>query len=321
VKKKEALMRALLCFGLVVPLTACSAEGLGDEAGSAELALDDADPIAAFYRSRAALYRANDSECTATRIASRYFITAAHCNPKTVGSAVVTVPGFVPYDPNNDDDYYFPIEAVGMRPGVDPATEDWSDDANEWFADIAILRTSTAPYLGADATLAWVYPGAHAPGVKIGAGLHDGVNAFGTLKQKNDETFSDVDSEARFRTVECASNPGDSGGAFYHDHRLLGVTSGCTLVDNQAKYTSVPRHLDWILDVIDYVWPGGAVKPLRRTGEVIQTFGGSLERCQYACDRTSACKAFSRRKATKQCTLLSSVGGVTDADAYQSALK
>jgi hypothetical protein len=74
-------MRALLCFGLVVPLTACSAEGLGDEAGSAELALDDADPIAAFYRSRAALYRANDSECTATRIASRYFITAAHCNP------------------------------------------------------------------------------------------------------------------------------------------------------------------------------------------------------------------------------------------------
>jgi hypothetical protein len=313
-------MRAWLCLGLTVPLTACSAEGLGDATGSAEFALDDADPISAFYRSRAALYRANDSECTATRIASRYFITAAHCWPKTVGSAIVTVPGFVPYDPNNDD-YSFSIDAVGMRAGVDPATEDWWDDANEWFADIAILRTSTAPYLGADATLAWVYPGAHAPGVKIGAGLHDGVSAFGTLKQKNDETFSDVDSEARFRTVECASNPGDSGGAFYHQHRLLGVTSGCTLIDNQAKYTSVPRHLDWILDVIDYVWPGGTVKPWRRTGEVIQTFSGSLERCQYACDRTSACRAFSHRSSPKQCTLLSSIESVTELEGYQSARK
>jgi hypothetical protein len=101
----------------------------------------------------------------------------------------------------------------------------------------------------------------------------------------------------------------------------LGVTSGCTFIDNQAKYTSVPRHLDWILDVIDYVWPGTTVKPWRRTGDVIQTFSGSLARCQYACDHTSTCKAFSRKKATKQCSLLSNLGSLTEDEDYQSARK
>jgi hypothetical protein len=299
-------------------LAACGAPSQNDEAGSVEMALQGGELADAFEQERAGLFLASWSGCTATRIGSRYFITAAHCAPHPQ-EKIYLYPRGNEYDPES----YVTIVAVGVRPGVSASSGYY--DSTGLFADIAILRTTPVPAGGNSAKISWAYPGADKSGVKVGAGIHEGnENLFGLLLKKGDYTYWSDDDDGRFRTSEAATNDGDSGGPFYRSNAVLGVMSHKAWeLKWRATYTSTSRHLDWILDVIDYVWSGGPVTDRRRTGPIEQTLSNaSLLRCQYACENTGTCVAFTRNKATKQCNILNGVTSTGALDGnYESALK
>jgi hypothetical protein len=138
---EEDPMHGKLWLALSLFLAACGAPSPDDEAGSAELALQGGELADAFLQQRAGLFLASWSGCTATRIGSRYFITAAHCAPHPQ-EKIYLYPSGNEYDP----DSYVTISAVGVRPGVS-ASSGYYDSAG-LFADIAILRTTPVPPAG-----------------------------------------------------------------------------------------------------------------------------------------------------------------------------
>lgn len=312
-------------FLSAVTLTACygapDAPLQDEEVGTAESAIEGGVLAGQFHRSRAA-YLVNTG-CTATRIGPLHLITALHCLP-AVGSTV----RFYDQGPGPDASFTRTVAKVGVRPGTQWSTAndsgDWTDIDNK-FSDIAIVKLNEPVDDIPFAKLAFVYPGAGFFGTKVGAGAHEGnVNLASLLMSKSDGTFSANDDGGGFRTEECAMNEGDSGGAFYFADRVLGVTNGCTTVGDiywRGRFTSVPEHLDWILDVINYEWSGNPVEARARSGNVISSFTGSMLRCQYACETTSNCVAFNRFTSTGTCQLLSSVTSSASSSVFQSAVK
>jgi len=264
--------------------------------------------------------------CTATRISARFALTSAHCNP-SVGSTVrfyTTGPGV-----STDNAR---IEQVIFRPGVTgPACNNDIDDCWDTagqFADIALLRLSAAvedDLEGAQATLAWTYPGDGHGGYKVGAGQHDGnPNPDAILLQAYDETSRDNDDDGRFYTVDDMADPGDSGGPFYYSNRVLGTLWGkwWEPFDHYNIYTSVPEHLSWILGQIGYSWRGQpAQSNTIYSGTAIQTFFASELRCQYACEKTASCEAYNFDTSVGVCSLQDNIQSVGTASGYHGALK
>lgn len=280
---------------------------------STKQAIEDGIIANPFYFERDVRISGLGGGCSGTRIGFRHVITALHCGV-AVGNTVRFYNNGSAYPSSSDASRV--VEAVGKRPGTSWSVANQSGDfidENGIFADIAILRLDNA-VRGIDrATLAWEYPGDGAAGTKVGNGSHeDNTNLFGIVMQKADTTWTSSDADGPFRTSEDAVNPGDSGGAFYRQTRLLGVTSSHDLTTGvwRARYTSIPRHLNWILDVIGYQW-GGIIPPLNGRylvgAPLVTYFGKSHLVCQYACENTTECKGYNYFSSMDHCNLLSSV--------------
>jgi hypothetical protein len=178
---------------------------------------------------------------------------------------------------------------------------------------------------GAQATLAWRYPGDDVVGTQVGAGRHGGnTNNAGVLLQVNDSTDDSTDSGGWFETNTDFVDSGDSGGPFYVGNRVLGTLwgHGWNGADGYwARYTSVPLFLDWILTNIGYRWIGQPPQPnVAYTGSTIESFSSTERACQYACEKTTSCQAYNFSTFVSSCALVSGVTGTTPVAGVHSAL-
>lgn len=313
--KLNPLALGVLALSTLTALPACVADTTPPESSpprenvqSTKQAIEDGIIANPFYFERDVRISGSGGKCSATYIDFDHVITALHCGV-AVGDTVRFYNNGSAYPSSADASRT--VEAVAKRPGTSWSVAGQSGDlvdSDGIFADIAILRLNTAVRGQPRATLAWAYPGDGASGTKVGNGAHeDNTSLFGVVMQKADTTWTSSDADGPFRTSEDAVNPGDSGGAFYHQTRLLGVTSSHDLF--HARYTSIPRHLHWILDVINWTWPGMAPVTGRILGgAVLSTLvNTSHVVCQYACANTSSCAGYNYNSTLDTCALLSSV--------------
>lgn len=292
-----------------------------EETGEATQQINGDDvPASQYYLDRAVAIPG----CTATRIARDWAITAMHCSPSVGSNAVFYTTG-----PARDTSVLARIAEVIYRPGASP--DSCCDDVNGTFADVALLRLTNHPSRtdlpeGHAATLAWSYPGEDVWGTKVGAGNHDwNDNPDRVLLQVSDTLDSPTDSGGYFTTTHDNTQPGDSGGPFYVNNRILGTLkgSGWDPWDGEwNKYTSVPEHLSWILTKIGYRWMGTPSQAgTRYAGSAIESFTGDERECQYACEKTGSCDAYNYFVPLSQCTLLDNVTGyAAPSSSYRSAL-
>jgi hypothetical protein len=242
--------------------------------------------------------------CTATRIAPRYVMTAAHCATDTT-----TRVNFFTTGPRFDSSPQANVLSVKMRPGV---TKDTLSDSSGKLADFALLEIDRTIPTGDIATLAWAYPGSGPWGTKVGAGrANDNAANLGRLMTIDDWLRTDDDTSGPFRTGRNFVDKGDSGGPFYLDGRVLGVLS---TEDIYARYTSVRIHLPWILSAIGYRWGGQRpVADKAQQGHVKEAMLAPESVCQYACEQQTACLAYNYAPVTGTCSILDSLSGAVSA--------
>jgi hypothetical protein len=267
--------------------------------------------------------------CTATRIAPRHAITASHCVP-SVGDTVKLYSN----GPGVDNALLARIERVQVPPGLDMQScgthgGDCTDGDGD-FADMAVIELSAAADVdakltGQQGTLAWHFPAEGKAGHKVGAGGHGGnSNPNGRLLQVSDTVDTDH-SGGYFESEDDNSDGGDSGGPFYvnayGDQQIIGVLWGHD-TDDYDKYTSVPYRLEWILDAINFKW-SGAQRQLDTSlsGATIDTVKGSLQKVQYACEKTPACEGYMYSPDLDTGWLMDNITGTSNASGLTSALK
>lgn len=315
---------ALTALATALSMAACEAPPDGtDDTDPGEDTSEAASPIEGgslasdFFSSRTASL----GGCTATQIAPRFLLTAAHCQAH-VGDAVRFYGNATTPDPATQRT----IEAVFIRAGVHPPDD--LEDTNGDFADFAVLRLSSAFNAGNIATMAWEFPAEGSLGTKVGQGEHNGdPNPSHLLKMVNDHTSDSSDAGGDFHTENDSTNSGDSGGGFFVDGKVVGDLWGWVRfadLSTANKYTSTPYFLNRILDDIDFQWNGSAVgHGAFIGGHVIDSFLALGEPvCQYACTKTSACVAYDYLVGPfGTCTLLSTITSATAPAPYDSAVK
>jgi hypothetical protein len=308
-------------------LAACIAEPDIDVTGE-PIGGTGAAPASAYQLHRAA----SVAGCTAIRISTRWALTAAHCMAEEEDDVAFYTTG-----PGTDSDEVAEVAKVYLPPGVSAhacnTIGDCMDDTGT-YADIALLRLKShdveldeTDLDGYDALLAYQYPGSLEPGVKVGAGNHDGIpNGDDDLRQIADKTSGDDDSGS-FVTLQQQTDSGDAGGPFYYGNRVLGVHHGVNLPSNDDHYTSVPEHLKWILETIKYEWRGQPPQmSTKYTGTLIESFYGNRDECQYVCETTTSCEAYNYDlilglNELQNCFLYADVTGVSTAGNWEAALK
>lgn len=285
----------------------------------------DAPLATAFFSSRAALFFG----CTATKIAPRFVLTAAHCQIK-VGARLE----FYPSGPVPAGSTTRTVTHVFLPTGVDVSglsgstNDSGLNDHNGDFADMAVAELdSPVPSDGNIATLAWHYPsGGDEWGTKIGASSGEVIPPR-KLRMVNDQVYSDNDDDGHFLTENMQTDEGDSGGPFYDKGRVLGVLSGAAFeFEYRDKYAAVPFRIDWIVKEIGFTWGGQPVDVgMMREGNIIDVILSSDRQvCAYACEHTSACAAFNFEHIADLftiCNLLSSVDTTFATPVADSALK
>lgn len=321
------LRTSLVCLALS-SLAACALEDDAVDESTTSAYIHGADSLASqSHANRAvAMVRFADGAwrrfCTGTFIDDDHVLTASHCKT-TVSDRVFfyTVPNQM------DSGRVRQIVNIFRRPGTNPFVDDFDDDNGD-FADIAVIQlAATAGPPAVPAALRWTYPGAGEVGVKVGGGSHSS-NTVAQLRQVTDETDSPDDNDGSFMTEDEETDPGDSGGPFYIKGLwVTGVLYGdwydADSVAIRNLYTSVPHHLSWILDKIDYTWSGGATSSnVRRNGTFMSIMPFKpLNVCEYACDRSPTCVAFNHNSVLNQCELLSAVTSTSSVAGYRSDLK
>ncbi len=318
-------MRSLLALPLLV---AACAEPTEDDVDDDALRIngDWSNPTQAQIDRAAWLTTPPGMACTATRIAHRWAITAAHCKVRQGGTVTF-------YDAASGPSgrHAAVVEAI-FPPGTpvaDCENDDGCDDANGDLADLALLRLQgdDEDMSGPPAVLAWTFPG-QVTGWQVGAGAHGGnLDLVGKLRRVQGEIDVDSDSDGEFTTVDDDVDEGDSGGPFYVGGRIVGVlrAEAWSPFDHYAIYTSVPHRLNWILGEIDYFWLGAPARADHMyTGTQIDVILGASHRtCQYACANTSDCEAYNYNNQLDLCSLVADVTNSTTTNAtnWYSALK
>jgi hypothetical protein len=247
------------------------------------------------------------ARCTATLIGPRHVLTAARCKP-LVNERILFYTSSVASEGSARV-----IAAVSYPPGVNPNTNDFTD-TNGKFADMAIVRlTANAPSTSIAATLAWKYPGGgDDTGIKVGAGDHQTPSSDTMLRQISDLTYSDHGNDGHFLTEGQQTNTGDEGGPFYYQNRVLGVLHGSVWEwANRDKYASTAIRLSWMLQNSGYAWSGWVRNSERIWGgTIIDHFHSSSAVCQYACDKTGSCIAYTHGEG--YCRMYSNVTETLD---------
>jgi len=263
------------------------------------------------------------NRCSATVIDRSHALSALHC-------------GWQPGEPlfryataaGTDPDLEHTVTTVAHRPGTQwsaSGTQDWTD-VNGDFADIVVL-TFSPPLTGLfsfSAQLAWKFPDAGTPGVKVGAGRHDDEsNPTRKLLAVNDTQESSDDSGGGFHTGHLRFDARDDGGPFYvNTYQILGTLTGTVNDPFHARYTSVPHFHTWILGAMGFVWQGEPIENgVYRSGYGLEIFESSGTTCKYACTRHIDCVAFNYNVSTQRCQLLGSVVGTSLNASYYSADK
>jgi hypothetical protein len=328
------------CLGLSLVAACLDQEQIGtDDEGTTTQEINGPSSLASSWQRSRAIALSNPVNpnlffCTATRIASRWAITALHCTASG-GAAVGTTANF--YDPATGSlSGSATVVAVKTRPGTNAnlcvsggITISHCYDSTGHVADIALLELanftvdppSGDPLDAPQAIMAWAYPGHDIPGQKVGAGQHDGnPNPTAKLLQVADETADTSDSIGDFHTADIRVDPGDSGGPFYVDKQILGDLYGNTSLFS-ATYTSVPFHLDWILKSIGYHWVGTPSEAgIAYNGTQLASVVGTEAVCQYACENTTNCEGYDYLPAGKSCGLYTNITGTFTAPNTRSAL-
>jgi Trypsin len=290
--------------GLMLALTACAVDELGDTSDTSQDINGPSAPASQFQLDRAAAPRHptgsggfGGNYCTATRIAPHFAVTSAHCQVAAgdLLSFYTTGPGYSSASAL--------VTQVIARPGVTGVAcfNSVSNcyDTSGKFADIVVVRLDRDVTVGEAATLEWAYPGAGANGQKVGAGNHNAANTNnnGTLLQVADSTDSSDDNDGSFNSVHDRVDKGDSGGPLYVNGHMIGTLYGEQYKPAQVKFeslhTSVAKHLDWILANIGYHWSGSP--PQTNSwfdGHLLQSVLTTERGCQYACEHTTSCQAY-----------------------------
>jgi len=315
-------MRTLFAAAAIcLPLVAC----IADPDPADQIATDPSEINGPVFKPSAihvvlAMSKSQGGGCTATVIDDNHALSALHCNWQP-GQSVFGYLSANSFDPS----LQHTVTAVARRPGTQwspTGTQDWTD-SNGDFADIVVITFSPAlTGFAFSAQLAWKFPAPGTPGVKIGAGQHNGVaNPRGSLLAVNDTQESSDDSGGGFHTGHVRVDPGDSGGPFYvNTFQVLGTLTGTVNDIVHARYTSVPHFIDWILSSMGFAWDGLPLQAgVRRTGVGVDVFTSSLKTCEYACTRDVDCRAFSYNILAFSCHMLSSVVGTISDPTHVSA--
>jgi hypothetical protein len=312
---------------LLLPLASCVELEEDADLGEVESEISGSGAMQAdlWHQSRAGTGMINSDgspSCTVTKIAPHFVVSAAHC-PFTVGRSVTYY--------GADDWHLFRQNTAGIvkkniRPGViGSASCSDKHDINGDFADIAVVQVDREDTVGVTAVMAWRYPGEWSAGEKVGAGSHDGdPNTSGLLKQINDVLWSSDGDDGLFHSDSDQVNPGDSGGPFYVNGRVVGVLNGTCDWAFKAGYTTVPWHLPWILDTIGYRWSGMTSVARSYSGTTAESFRAVSEKvCQYACENRTGCVAYNflPTPTGTDCWLKSTVTGSTASTIYRGAVR
>lgn len=253
--------------------------------------------------------------CLATKISATFAVTSRACDVQ-IGDDLTffLVDRFDPVKPKARV-----VEIIG-RPGTSAWTCQENDciDSSGLFGDVALLRLANTPD-GKDglnvghATMMWRYPGEDVPGFEVTPGEDFNIEHNPLVIAIPDTLDSVSDGGGAFETTEDNSGQNDYGGGFWVGNRVLGTLwgSGWDLADgNWARYASVPRHLDWILQKISFTWRGVQVQNNTvYDGTAIETFGTTERVCQYACENTQSCEAYNYNPTAQSCQLVTTVSG------------
>jgi hypothetical protein len=305
------------CAAFIAMVTGC---GLDSTTGSVAQNIDGPYSDASAWQRVRAVAAPIVNGCTATKIAPNFIISAAHCGftaNETVAYYSTSPVGAAVPSSNTAK-----ITNVHLPPGV-VATPDENNktDTAGLFADYVILELDRADTYGEAATLAWTYPGSNASGQKVGRGeINGNANPSAYLLQVADTTASTADGDGSFWTSHIRVDHGDSGGPFYVGGRVLGLDTYYVVGGTQARYVSIPAHLDWILTVIAYRWSGATSVPRYYSGTMLEAFWATEKVCQYACDSRSDCEAYDYFTSIGQCQLMSNVNGTSYNSGVNGAL-
>lgn len=286
--ERHRLRLGAITLLLTATLSGCYGGGAEDTAEGTEAITSQSSVATSSQTARFSLVRAGASSCSATIIDRWHVLTAARCRV-TAGDHV-----YFYESPSGVSTLLDRIvDQVRLRPGVVPIADHYVD-VNGDFADVALLRlTRPIPESSTPAVMAWQSPPAPSEGARVGAGRHGGLsNPTFRLRTNTDLGMFPAVGGAFF-TSHTETNAGDEGGPFYRGGHasLLGVFSSA--VGARDKYTSVARHLPWVLDAIDYGGPfvidGLVGVPTNATSGFVTP---SSAVCAYACDNTAGCTHF-----------------------------
>jgi hypothetical protein len=257
--------------------------------------------------------------CTGTIVGARHVITAAHCAPKT-GHLVRFYDGAhvrAPSESRVITRIYkrARVNPIENHPDWDlfrPSSWNWDSgmfDENGKWADLLVLeldREIPSYAWAADLPLSYIGNGAQSSaGYQVGSGLHnDAANDAALLKWRTSKVYSSDDNDGHMLVDSSDVNSGDSGGPYYTltNGRLVvhGALTGTRFEwAARSKYTSVAKHVTWILHAMGVTAPQANVDR-GGTPYAVLSSTSALD-CALKCAQDARCKAYTYVGAWRQC--------------------
>jgi hypothetical protein len=249
--------------------------------------------------------------CSGTFISDRWVLTARTCNVSANGTYFIGS-----YTNPNGFTTVHSIESVVNPSGT--SVNDIIDSAGN-FADFALVKIVGVHGGTVPPTLAWNYCCNNSPGYMVGNGRHNltpGDNEAGQLRTAPSTTYQQNGSGAFLTTYSQTAGLGDQGGPFYEgpfeaSSSLLGVLNNHYYFNGQMRdrFTSIPVHLGFILQTINWTWSGSRPHGnTRAIGNLGLTITQPHIGCQYAAQHGQFV-AYNHRASTNECRLYTTKTG------------